>query len=281
MQHQCVHDDSYHIYTDGSKSNQTVGCSAIMGDTEYSAKLNNFVSSYSAELLAILLILKNILYRLNFNNFTVFSDSKSALSALNSFYSDNPIILDIHYFLNRLILNGKRISFCWSPGHVGIQGNEDADKAAKLAAAKDVIDFNLVSFKDTKFYIKCFIKNRFQEIWNAITTNTKLKEIKENISPWPTIPSKNRRDVRVLNRLRIGHTHLTHNFLLQTPHQMPVCDFCNEISTVKHILQDCPEIEVNRVRWNIPDSLKDILGENVNLMNICSFLKDINLYFRL
>ena len=35
-----------------------VGCAAIIGQSEYSAKLSNSASSYTAELIAILLVIK-------------------------------------------------------------------------------------------------------------------------------------------------------------------------------------------------------------------------------
>ena len=54
-----------------------------------SARLSGLVSSYSAEPVAIFLVLKNILFRQSDNIFTIFSYSKSALSAINSFYSDD------------------------------------------------------------------------------------------------------------------------------------------------------------------------------------------------
>ena len=45
---------------------------------------------------------------------------------------------------------------------MNIQGNEDADKATKSAAATDVITFKYVPFLDTKFYSKKYIYNTFQ-----------------------------------------------------------------------------------------------------------------------
>ena len=42
----------------------------------------------------------------------------------------------------------------------------------------------------------------------------------------------------VLTRLRIGHTRLTHSYLLEREDQ-PLCISCNEPFTVKHSLIDC------------------------------------------
>ena len=51
---------------------------------------------------------------------------------------------------------------------MNIQGNEDADKAAKSAAASDI------SFKAVPFYSNC-IYNTFQNYWSSITSKQKSK----------------------------------------------------------------------------------------------------------
>ena len=125
------------------------------------------------------------------------------------------------------------------PGHVGIRRNEEVDGAATTAAANPEVTFNPVPHLDTKCHAKRFINASFQDIWSNTTSNAKLKSIKPNANPWPIVKSDNRRDVRVLNRLRIGHTRLTHKFLLQTPHVFPQCQRCPDILTVRHML-NCP-----------------------------------------
>ena len=79
--------------------NDIASCAAIIDQSEYLSKLLNFTLSYTAELIAILLVIKNVLYRHSNNNFTIFTDSKSALVALQNFHPDNPIIFDILCFL--------------------------------------------------------------------------------------------------------------------------------------------------------------------------------------
>ena len=49
------------FFKDGSKTNNAASCAAIIGQSEYSAKLSNLSSSYTAELIAILLVIKNVL----------------------------------------------------------------------------------------------------------------------------------------------------------------------------------------------------------------------------
>ena len=85
-----------------------------------------------------------------------------------------------------------------------------------------------------------------------------------------------RRKEVVLTRLRIGHTRLTHSYLLKRKDQ-PFCISCNQPFTVKHFLIDC--IEFSHVRRQL-DQTNDLryLFENVPDDNIFVFLKHINLF---
>ena len=64
------------------------------------------------------------------NNFIIFSDSLSVLEAMNHTSSKNPQIQKLLEKCHEL-LTYKEIVLCWSPSHIGIQGNETVDKHAK------------------------------------------------------------------------------------------------------------------------------------------------------
>ena len=57
----------------------------------------------------------------------------------------------------------------------------------------------------------------------------------------PKLPDKllsfcsTRKENTVLNRLHIGHSYLTHSFILRKE-EAPVCVACNAVITVKHII---------------------------------------------
>ena len=78
----------------------------------------------------------------------------------------------------------------------------------------------------------------------------------------------------VLTRLRIGHTRLTHSYLLKQEDQ-PFCISCNEPFTVKHFLIDCIEFSHMRRQFFQTNDLR-YLFENVPADNILVFLKHIN-----
>ena len=67
----------------------------------------------------------------NLSKVIIFSDSLSVLQSINNSKIDNSVIQDIILRLHNM--SHKQIIFCWLPSHVGIRGNEKADKASKSA----------------------------------------------------------------------------------------------------------------------------------------------------
>ena len=50
-----------------------------------------------------------------------------------------------------------------------------------------------------------------------------------------------RKENTVLNRLHIGHSYLTHSFILRKE-EVHVCIACNTALTIKHILTECADL---------------------------------------
>ena len=67
----------------------------------------------------------------NLSEVIIFSDSLSVLQSVNNSKIDNSVIQDLILRLHNM--SHKQNIFCWLPSHVGIRGNEKADKAAKSA----------------------------------------------------------------------------------------------------------------------------------------------------
>jgi len=84
------------------------------------------------------------------------------------------------------------------------------------------------------------------------------------------------RDAVLINRLRIGHTRLTHTYLLSGDDQ-PVCSACQSPLTVKHFLIECVNFAAIRSRYFCASSMKDVF-ENVNAQSIIDFIKEIHFY---
>ena len=117
------------FYTDGSKCDTGVGCAFVVGATTRSFSLPPYATVYSSELIAIYKALCFIEVG-DDSRCVIFSDSLSSLLALSGFNPSHPLLQDILLLLTRLNHAGKSVAFCWIPAHVGLEGNERADKAA-------------------------------------------------------------------------------------------------------------------------------------------------------
>ena len=85
-----------------------------------------------------------------------------------------------------------------------------------------------------------------------------------------------RREPVVLTRYRVGHSYVTHSYLLNGD-PVPVCIQCDCVFSVKHILLDCIDFNDARKKYfNVADL--QALFTNTNVSVIFQFLKDIGLY---
>jgi len=127
---------------------------------------------------------------------------------------------------------------------VGILGNEKADTAAKSVLC--ILPFTRMKLPATDTYprITKLIFDEWQEVWNSCTGN-KLHAIRPTVCGYKQKTCLSRRDSVLLNRLRNGHTRLTHSFLLSDD-DVPECGTCQCLLTVKHILVEC--VDLNYVR---------------------------------
>jgi len=142
----------------------------------------------------------------------------------------------------------------WIPGHCNIEGNELADKAAKLAHLADNLftsqDF---TYQDVKRIIAKDTHNQWENKWAEQTT--KLHEIKRTAHPWPFPANIFRKQETAITRFRIGHTRITHQHLMKRE-EPPDCTDCGSSLTVKHILTECWGYEKERSELNLPDQLR-------------------------
>jgi len=71
-----------------------------------------------------------------------------------------------------------------------------------------------------------------------LTTQDKLYQIHSTIPSYSTLSSSSlRKDQIIYKRLCIGHTRLTHSYLIEYT-DPPKCTNCNQLLSVKHILTE-------------------------------------------
>ena len=109
----------------------------------------------------------------------------------------------------------------------------------------------------------------------------KYKKIRPSVAFWSSSYQDSRRYEKMLTRLRIGHSRVTHNFIFEGS-SPPECEHCGVPLTVEHILVDCSHLQEKRSLYHLHGKpLEIILGDDANVDNIMNFLKDADLFHQI
>ena len=81
------------------------------------------------------------------------------------------------------------------------------------------------------------------------------------------------------NRLHIGHSYLTHSFILRKE-EAPVCVACNVVLTIKHIFIECADLLETRKKYFEEKSLYSLF-ENVIPEKVFDFLREIGVFYKI
>ena len=259
------------IYTDGSKNDTATSSVALTSNTSKKRKYNSSISINTAEALAICLAL-DIAEESENQNFVILSDSLSCLTAMGNCNTRNISALDILTKYQSIYERGKRVVFCWVPGHAGIDGNEKADREAKAALllSESIIP---IPYRDLKPLI---IKHERQTWTNFLKTECNKLQYLENSKTWHDTGQLVRKDAVILCRLHTGHTKLTHSFILKRE-MAPMCAFCNANLTVSHILLECNTFDDIRRKFYYCRTLHELFSK-IKPKHIINYIKDIQLY---
>ena len=260
------------VYTDGSKSDNYVSSSAVFPVDIFKVNLPVHTSIFTAEAVALKLAVQHI-QRDAIQRSVIYSDSLSCLQVLQNKNLENPIIREIVQIITYLEEVGSKIEFCWIPGHVGIKGNEKADKIAKEHIVHNIYGIK-TPYSDFRPCISNYVNSLFQAKWD-VCNNNKLHEINGTFLSSLKIYSNNRKEDVILTRLRIGHTRLTQKHYLSSDDR-PECIPCDCPLTIKHILLECVDTaEIREHYFNCPD-LKTLFN-SVAGDTILAFLSEVNL----
>ncbi len=104
------------------------------------------------------------------NRIVICSDSSSALESIKSTKTDREdLLVEMYTLLYRLKVEGIIVYFCWVPAHIGIVGNETADKLAKKALKKNLVDIKVPLGRNE---IKSVINRKIIRIWQQRWENS-------------------------------------------------------------------------------------------------------------
>ena len=132
--------------------------------------------------------------------------------------------------------------------------------------SNDPCDECPVFYKDYFPIIRRRTRDLWAEKWRDLN-NIKLRTIRDNTHPWPSSSLYGCKTSIILTRLRIGHTLLTHGFLMDQSHP-PYCNDCLVPLTVKHFMAECPsysaQVFLQTRNLSTLDTFREILVDKVD-----------------
>jgi ribonuclease HI len=280
------------LYTDGSKSVEGTGCAVFHRENlELTMKLGEPSGVFTAELTAIVLALYHIKSH-DPGQFLIVTDSMSSILALESrkiSLKTHPLVLKSREALWWLENNGYTVTLTWAPAHVGVTGNERADRLAKdaIGSGNDPIfpPFNCDSIP----IVKSNLLHSWQSRWNQSEKGRYTYSVipKVCLEPWFKKFAADRHTICLINRMMSNHTctkvHLNRINVINEK----ICQCGDDYETLDHILWGCARYANERnqmltdlsVVGALPDTpIRDMLGCKHwrGLLVICSFLKRCN-----
>ena len=286
--------DSYptswiHAYTDGSAFKGTTfagfGVHLKFPDgtsSDFNDACGNICSNYEAEITAMKTAIELAHQHFELgeqppSHIVIFTDSKSALQALETF-SDNSHrdIGELAKAIDNLLVSYDiSITLQWIPGHSDIPGNEYADKLAKEGTQKDQ-----PSKPCSNSTVKQILRNNFREVWfNRWATGSTGRVMYSEMNkprPHDKINLLSRPDQCIIFQFRTGHCKLNSHLNRFNPEHPPLCRNCNHPhETVQHVLFDCQKLEDYRKQLlpQQPTIGNVLYGPLTQLRNTCKFIR--------
>ena len=124
-------------------------------------------------------------------NIWIFTDNQAVIKRIckNSKSSCQEISYKLHQEAELLLSQNIQLHICWVPGHVDIYGNEQADKAAKLAAAATEFNDNVIDCSNeigiSFSYLKSQVKKSLLQSWHNYYSNSANKGALLSESSYP------------------------------------------------------------------------------------------------
>lgn len=242
-------------FTDGSMSKGSRGAAYFDVNRNDSKmfKIYDNVSIMTLELIAILEAL-NAAHIFNDSFVVIFTDSKSALQHLAQCASGRSRGVTVAYVIlnviHSIIDNGVNLKLQWVPSHIGLKGNEEADRLAKLARSNGE-QFNIKpDYTEQLFFGKTLCFDYYKEYFDERSKEKgiwyKTIQCQPPRTPW-FIDSKIKRSYVIMaHRLRSGHYPSNKFGYLMKKVNSPNCEICGIIEDVHHLLMECNRYFIER-----------------------------------
>ena len=271
------------VYSDGSVL-QDGRCGAgfcgyiggweVFGD---SIRVSNDCSTTVTEICGMLAAIK---YGEKYSqDMTVVCDSSAALHSLTT---KKPMaqeyITKILSIISRMNQKGLSVQFVWAPSHIGILGNERADKLASIGAKKDRIDYIAAPpISKLKMSVGAEVAEKYmiqREATESVTVQRYMGKYEESAPPsYRSLGLDTRKQQIVYSRIRMGYPYLWQVVKRNRPETDTSCRVCKDRDkhTLAHYITECPMLSEVRDRCPAGIEMEQfILDPDI----LCDILKD-------
>ena len=134
----------------------------------------------------------------------------------------------------------SHVTLVWVPSHVGIEGNERADRLTYNGSQRQEIDID-VGFELQEAYgrVNHYINVLWQQQWDSATTGRHYYRIQPDVTSRERLHFATRATEVLAYRLRLGkcglNSYLHHMALRDTGD----CTSCGQLETIEHFLITC------------------------------------------
>ena len=248
-------------YTDGSKLKDGSAGSAVYlertGET-YMMPLHNWCSVLQAEVIAItkaaeLLITTEVANK----TISIYTDSKSSLSALGALKTNSHCIKQCSQALNKLS-ESNQVTLYWLPGHTGHVGNEVADTLARRASTNSQKGIgekhgDRITNSELRKSINLWQQAEMHTVWKNKTSarQSKLFLREGQNTHYKTILSLPRADISKVVGILTGHNTLNRHLSIMRIREDAECEFCGVPESAEHYLLECDRYHHIRTKLDI------------------------------
>ena len=264
----------HQIYTDGSVREHRAGCAVWSPGSQIASRLPDNTGIFTAELHAIFLALKHCTS--GPHKYLILTDSLSAIKAIQSYkLTKHYILSDIHN-----LTTNKDATIEWIPSHIGIPGNELADRTANIATNLPIQKTIPTPRLEMRRCMEEAVRLEWRMKWRGL--GERLTKFKPLIGPTAFV-SLPRRSQVIMSRLRLATTNLTHGHFFQRG-PPSTCRYCNSVYTLRHVFITCPNSSTQREKLinqctanNKPFELNYILSPEFPPELVLGFLQEVGL----